>query len=239
MNSKDTHIIIKESVDSCNNCEEVETERISNETKLLTRVVLPIGAIEEIEKKEDNAEMEMMDALWKTLVNKVEEKNNNQTEIAEDKHVIGRTDKLKKHSDESHRLSMLVSDEAMSRIKKRTRKEFCCWERQANAEVKRLRKMREKEKRSAEKHLASGDGAISDAVTEDLPRATAAPFIAATRLSPKISREENASEVLLEVEKENDMSLAVKESVQMTRGKLEEKAVEQFACATSGTECRT
>ena len=68
--------------------------------------------------------MEMMDTLWKTLADKVEEKNSNRIEIAEDKHVIGRIDKLKKHSDESHRLSMLVSKDATSRIKKGRAKNF-------------------------------------------------------------------------------------------------------------------
>ena len=77
--------------------------------------------------------------------------------------------------------------------------------------MKRLRKLREKEKHSIEKCLASGDGVISS--------------------------EENISEVSLEVEEENDMSLAVKESMQMTCGKFEEKAVEQFMRVNPGIEC--
>ena len=86
--------------------------------------MLPIGAIEEIEKKNDNVEMEIMDKLWKMLTNRVEEKNNNQLAIADDKHVNEILETLRMHSDESHRLSNMLSDENTSKIKKGSTKIF-------------------------------------------------------------------------------------------------------------------
>ena len=53
--------------------EDLNFDQISDETKLLTRGILPIGVIEGIERRKENDEMEIMNYLWRILKNRVEE----------------------------------------------------------------------------------------------------------------------------------------------------------------------
>ena len=80
---------------------------MTNDLKLLTRGMSPTGVNEEIEKTKEGSEMETMDALWRMLGSKVDEKSNNKIEIAEDEHAIERMENLRSHADESYRLSNL------------------------------------------------------------------------------------------------------------------------------------
>ena len=57
-----------------------------------------------------------------------------------------RLNELKESKRESHRLSMMMSDDAIERVKKRSYAEFCMFEKQVKAEVKKIRKRREKSK---------------------------------------------------------------------------------------------
>ena len=120
MSVKEMERATKEGSELCENHEEIHGEWTSNDLKLLTRGALPIGMTEEIEKIKEGSEMETMDALWRTLASKVDEKNNNQIEIAEDKHAIERMENLTSHADEIHRLSNLLSADTISKVKKRS-----------------------------------------------------------------------------------------------------------------------
>ena len=113
---------------------------MSNETKLSTRGALPIGVMESMNEVKEKDERETMDKSWKLLANGVEEKNNAQLSGADDRRAAERLEKLRGFKDESHRLSNALSLEVIERLKKRRHKDFCCWERQATKEIKRMKK---------------------------------------------------------------------------------------------------
>ena len=89
-----------------------------------------------------------MEQVWKALAGRVEERNEIQLMLLVDNHVIDRLKDLIKSKDESHRLSAMLSDEAVKRAGKRRHREFCSWEKRVKSEVKRDRKLREKEKKT-------------------------------------------------------------------------------------------
>ena len=60
---------------------------------------------------------------------------------------------MREHKNESHRLSNMLNEEQIGRVKKKRHREHCMWEKQVKTEIKRVTSNREKDKESMVKFL--------------------------------------------------------------------------------------
>ena len=99
------------------------------DVKLFTRGIFPEGITTSLKGIHETDVNIMMSKYWRILVERVEKRNNNQVILMEDKYVLERIEELRKRKNENQKLRNMLNKGTINKIKKRSHKEFCMWER--------------------------------------------------------------------------------------------------------------
>ena len=181
---------------TCNNVEDIDPNDIPQDIKLFTRGIFPDGIIMTLKGARETDVHIIMSKLWRILVERVEKRNNSQVILMEDRYVAERIEDLRKKKNESQKLRNMLNKSTINKIKKRSYKDFCTWERQVSTEIKKVKKLRVKERKNMEKFLI--------------------------KTGSRDNKGNTNMEILTDQEEDLDMNLAVQEEMRKIFGNSED-----------------